>query len=95
MKPELAKIPRTEALGKGPIGEFYRAIKGEIEAPGSSFEYAAPLTEVVLLGAMAQRSGRTIEWDAEAMKVKGEPQMDAWIKEPTREGWAYGERLWA
>ena len=95
MKPELAKIPRTEALGKGPIGEFYRAIKGEIEAPGSSFEYAAPLTEVVLLGAMAQRSGRTIEWDAEAMNVKGEPQMDAWIKEPTREGWAYGERLWA
>lgn len=94
MKPELAKIDRLPALGKGPIDEFYRAIKGEIEAPGSNFEYAAPLTEVVLLGALAQRSGRTIEWDAEAMKVKGEPEMDAWIKEPARPGWAYGESLW-
>ncbi len=95
MKPELAKIDRLEPLGKGPIDEFYRAIKGEIEAPGSNFDYAAPLTEVVLLGALAQRSGKTIEWDAENMQVKGQPEFDAWIKEPVRAGWSYGDSLWA
>ena len=94
MKPELAQVERLTPLGKGPIDEFYRAIKGEIDAPGSPFDYAAPLTEVVLLGALAQRTGRTIEWDAENMKVKGQPELDALIKEPTRQGWAYGENLW-
>ena len=94
MKAELKKIDRTEPLGKGPIDEFYRAIKGEIPAPGSSFDYAAKLTEVVLLGALAQRTGRTIEWDAETMTVKGQPELAALIKEPTREGWSYGEDLW-
>ena len=44
---------------------------------------------MVLLGAMAQRSGKTIEWDAENMKVKGQPELDAWIKEPVRKGWEY------
>ncbi len=92
VKPELKKIDRLPSLGKGPIEEWYNAIKGG-PAPGSNFDYAVPLTEVVLLGALAQRSGKTIEWDAENMKVKGQPELDAWIKEPTREGWEYGENI--
>ena len=71
-----------------------RAIKGEIKEPGSNFDYAVPLTEVVLLGAMAQRTGKTIEWDAENMSVKGQPELASLIKEPTRGGWSYGEGLW-
>jgi predicted dehydrogenase len=93
-KKDLREIERLPSLGNGPIDEFYRAIKGEIKAPGSPFDYAAPLTEVVLLGALAQRTGRTIEWDAENMQVTGQPELDALIKEPVREGWAYGEDLW-
>lgn len=92
IKPELAKIDRLPKAVGGPIEEFYAAIKGG-PPPGSSFDYAAPLTEMVLLGALAQRSGKTIEWDAEQMKVKGQPEFDAWIKEPVREGWSYGESL--
>ena len=91
-KGELAKIERLPSLGNGPIDEWFKAIKGG-PAPGSTFEYASRLTEVVLLGAMAQRSGKTIEWDAENMKVKGQPEFDAWIKEPAREGWRFGEDL--
>ncbi|MCB1096377.1 MAG: hypothetical protein KDN22_12445 [Verrucomicrobiae bacterium] len=41
----------------------------------------------------AQRTGKTTEWDAEAMKIKGHPELDSLIKEPARDGWAYGENL--
>jgi len=92
MKPELAKIKRLPKAVGGPIEEWVHAIKGG-PAPGSNFDYAVPLTEVVLLGALAQRSGKTIEWDPENMKVKGQPEFDAWIKEPVRKGWEFGEKL--
>ena len=92
-KDDLRRIPRRPAVGDGPIEEWLRAIKGDGPAPGSSFDYAAPLTEVVLLGVIAQRTGRTIEWDAEAMNVKGQPDLDPLVKEPPREGWRYGESL--
>ncbi len=93
LKPELTKIARLPDVGNGPIEEWTRAIKGEGPMPGSNFEYAAPLTEMVLLGALAQRIGKAIEWDAEAMRVKGMPELDALIREPAREGWRYGETL--
>ena len=93
VKDDLRRIPRRTAVGDGPIEEWLRAIKGDGPAPGSSFDYAAPLTEVVLLGVIAQRTGRTIEWDAEAMKVKGQPDLDPLVREPAREGWRYGENL--
>lgn len=92
-KDDLRRIPRRPPVGDGPIEEWLRAIKGDGPAPGSSFDYAAPLTEVVLLGVIAKRTGRTIEWDAEAMKVKGQPDLDALVREPAREGWQYGENL--
>lgn len=88
LRPELSKIERLPSAVGGPIEEWLEAIKGNGEA-GSNFDYAAPLTEMVLLGAIAQRSGKGIEWDAENMKVKGQPELDAWIKEPVREGWEY------
>jgi predicted dehydrogenase len=92
-KPSLAKIDRLPGVGKGPIEEMFHAIKGEGKAPGSNFEYAAPLTEVVLLGALAQRTGISFEWDAKNMKVKGHPELDSLIKEPVRKGWEIGEGL--
>ena len=93
MKGDLNKIEKIPSVGNGPIEEWFRGITGEGKMPGSNFDYAARLTEVVLLGAMAQRTGKTIEWDAENMKVKGQPELDVLIKEPVREGWAFGENL--
>jgi len=93
IKGELNKIEKLPEAGGGPVEEFFGDIKDVGPACGSSFDYACPLTEVVLLGALAQRTGKTIEWDAENMKVKGHPEMDVLIKEPVREGWAFGEDL--
>jgi predicted dehydrogenase len=92
LREELADIEPLPSGGRGPIEEWFTAIKGG-PAPGSPFDYAAPLTEMVLLGALAQRSGNTIEWDDVNMKVKGQPELDSWIKEPVRDGWKYGEPI--
>jgi predicted dehydrogenase len=84
-------IPRVEG---GPFREWIRGIKGG-PTPGSNFDVSAKLTEIVLLGALAIRSGHTIEWDAEKMEAKGRPELAACIKEEARPGWEYGEDLWA
>lgn len=56
---------------------------------GSSFEaHAGPLTEVVLLGNLAVRSGAAIEWDAERMRVTNVPEANAFLDEEYREGWS-------
>ncbi|MEP4079293.1 Gfo/Idh/MocA family protein [Haloferula sp.] len=89
----LSEIERM-AKTPGPIEQWVAAIKGEGPMPGSSFDYAAKLTEMVLLGAMAQRTGKTIEWDPVKMQVKGHPEFASLIKEPTLKGWEYGENLW-
>lgn len=54
---------------------------------GSPFAYASAFTETVLLGNLAHRLGGRIEWDSEAMKVKGRPEADVLIAPPFRAGW--------
>ena len=83
-------LPRVEG---GPIQELFDAIKGGPK-PGSNFDYASPLTEVVLLGGIAIRTGKRIEWDAENMRISNHPGMERYIKEPVQPGWNYGENLW-
>lgn len=57
---------------------------GETSCP---FSYAGPLTETVLLGNVAYRSQAEILWDSQAMKAKGVPQADRFIRRPYRKGW--------
>ncbi len=94
MKSTLREIPRLPSTKGGPIEQWMRVIKGDEKECGSSFDYAAPLTEMVLLGAVAQRIGKTIEYDPENMKITNVPGLDHLIKEPVRDGWSYGEKLW-
>ena len=92
-KAELDRIDPLPPVEGGPIEEWMRAIKGEGPLPSSNFDYAAPLTEMVLLGALSQRTGKTIHWDAANMRVTGQPELDALIDEPSRDGWDYGRNL--
>lgn len=77
----------------GPFREWMRAIKGEGPEPGSNFTYSAKLTEIILLGVLAQRFNTRIEWDAASARITNRPELNAYIKEPVREGWSYGETL--
>jgi predicted dehydrogenase len=80
--------PSTIPLVKGgPLVEWINAIRGEGPAPGSNFEYSVPLTEVILLGALAMRTGKKIEWDAAAGKARNDPALAPFVDIQAREGW--------
>jgi predicted dehydrogenase len=68
--------------------EWVQAIKaGKPELAYSNFDYAAMLTEAILLGNVAMRVGKKIEWDAENLKAKNCKEADQYIKLKYREGW--------
>ena len=75
-----------------PQKEWIEAIKNNT-LPGSNFDYAADLSELALVGVLAQRFASTINYDAENMKITNRPDIDAYIKEPVRKGWSYGEDI--
>ena len=64
------------------------ACKGQGEAT-CPFSYAAPLTEVMLLGLVALRTGQgfKIEYDADNMRVTNSKQANAYLKREYRNGW--------
>ncbi len=65
--PELS-IPRSP----GHYLEWIRACKGG-PAALSNFDYAVPLTEMVLLGNIALRTGKTIRYDAKNAQAIDSP----------------------
>ncbi len=87
--------PKTlkRILEEKPVQEWIAAIKNDT-LPGSNFDYASSLVEMAQVGILAQRFGGKIEYDATNMKAIGRPELDEYIKEPPREGWSYGEKLY-
>jgi predicted dehydrogenase len=84
-------IPRVKG---GPFREWLRAIKGEGPLPGSNFDYSARLTEMALVGVMAQRTNEDIEWDGANMRVTNHRDFDRYVREPARRGWDFGDEVW-
>jgi len=52
-----------------------------------NFDYSGGLTESVLLGVVAYKVGKPLEWDAATLKCKGVPEADALITKEYRKGW--------
>jgi len=80
--PPAATLP----ISPGHYEEWIAACKGG-PAALSNFDYAAVLTETVLLGNIALRLGRRIEWDAANMKVANVPEADKFLRKEYRPGW--------
>jgi predicted dehydrogenase len=53
-----------------------------------NFEYGAALTETVLLGNVAYRTGKKLEWDATNLRVKNAPEAMQFIQHQYRSGWS-------
>jgi predicted dehydrogenase len=51
------------------------------------FGYSGPLTEAALLGNVAFRTGKRIEWDSAHLNAKGCPEAEEFIQHQYREGW--------
>ena len=81
-QPPAKTLPRS----KGHIRDWLDACKGGSPA-SSNFEYGAKLTEMVLLGNVALRTGQKLRWDAPNMKATNAPEADPFIKEQYRKGW--------
>ncbi|HLJ94228.1 MAG TPA: Gfo/Idh/MocA family oxidoreductase [Gemmataceae bacterium] len=79
-------LPRNGKDDPGQKAEWVAAIKGGPPAL-SNFNYAALLTETILLGNVAMRVGKKLEWDGPSMRVKNAPEAEKYIKPEFRQGW--------
>ncbi|MDX1964305.1 MAG: Gfo/Idh/MocA family oxidoreductase [Pirellulales bacterium] len=52
-----------------------------------NFDYSGALTEAVLLGNVAYRSGVELEWDAAKLTATNHPEAERFIKKQYRKGW--------
>ena len=86
------KTPETLPInGKGDQGmknEWVEAIKaGKPEIAYSNFDIASLLTEAFLLGNVAIKTGKTLEWDGPGLKITNVPEANALIQTEYRRGW--------
>ncbi|HLY10190.1 MAG TPA: Gfo/Idh/MocA family oxidoreductase [Planctomycetota bacterium] len=76
----------TIAKSLGHHQEWIEAIRGG-KASLCAFDYSGPLAETVLLGNVAYRTGRKLDWDAVSLKAKNCPEADRFLRRDYRKGW--------
>lgn len=84
---EFASVPISLPRVKSEDFEWVESCRGGAKAL-SSFDYAGPFTETVVLGTLAVRLGKKIEWDAKNMRATNAPEADALIRTEYRKGWS-------
>jgi hypothetical protein len=62
------------------------AFKNKTQSPGS-FLYAGPVTETILLGGVALRTGKRVEYDTDTMKITNVPDANKFLVREYRKGW--------
>ena len=78
---KLARIPNEEHEMN-----WVDAAKGKTQTT-SPFEYAAKLTEVMLLGVVALKAGKKILYDSANMQVTNVPEANHYLSRQYRQGW--------
>ncbi len=90
MDPAFQAVPKSVArITTSHEQNWSDACKGKGTA-SSPFEYAAPLTEVMLLGLVALRTGqgKKVFYDGDAMRVTNAPEANALLTREYRSGWS-------
>ncbi len=86
-KPERT-LPRNGRGDTGMKEEWARAIKeNKPEIAYSNFDFAAMLTETILLGNVAMRAGTKLEWDGPNLKFTNAPDANKLLRTEYRSGW--------
>lgn len=69
-------------------GEMHwiKAFKTKTQSPGS-FLYAGPVTETILLGGVALRAKRKLEYDSATMKITNNEDANKYLYREYRKGW--------
>lgn len=81
-----APAKQTEAVNEDSNSVWINAFKNNTQSPGS-FIYATPVTETILLGAVALRAGKKVEYDSANMKITNLPEADKYLVREYRKGW--------
>ena len=90
VKTPAQRLPR--APGNSNYREWVEACRAnKPELCMSNFGYAGPLTETVVLGCVAMRAGKRIEWDGPKMKITNDEKANAFLKREYRQPW---QNLW-
>ena len=84
---EYGRPPKVLPRSPGHYREWIEACKGGKPAGSNFVDHAAQLAEVVLLGNIAIRTRKRLEWDPVNMRFPNAPEADAFISPPYREGW--------
>lgn len=87
---EFKRPAKTIPDSTGHYQEWIDACKGIAPPPGDlkkGFEYAGPFTEMVLLGNLAVKTGKKIEYDSKEGKVTNVPEANEFTHRTYRQGW--------
>jgi Oxidoreductase family, NAD-binding Rossmann fold/Oxidoreductase family, C-terminal alpha/beta domain len=81
-------VPQTIPRSPGHDQEWFAMMKGGPESY-SNFDNAAYLTEIILLGCVALRSGvgHRLDWDGPNMRATNAPEAARFVKRQNRKGW--------
>ncbi|MGA2616128.1 MAG: Gfo/Idh/MocA family oxidoreductase [Thermoguttaceae bacterium] len=83
---QVGKVPWT-VEGYGDHLESWLKACREGTPTASNFGFAAAVTEVALLGSIALRHGRKLQWDGRDMRFPNEPEADKYLRVELRKGW--------
>jgi hypothetical protein len=82
---EMPDVPNAPSIAD----DFLRACREGSRETAASFAYGARLTEMSLLGNLAQHAGpnQPVQWDGKEMRVTNLTELNAWINRPYRKSW--------
>ena len=85
---EFSSVPKTLRRYGGMYEEWIAGIReSDPDRPSCPFSYAGPLTEAYLLGNIALKLDRTIEYDAKAMRITNCEEANQYLRRDYRKGW--------
>jgi hypothetical protein len=79
--------PKTLERRSGIYGEWFEAVTGGEKPSEDWADCAVPLSELVLLGCVAVRTGGHLKWDGPNMRFTNSDEANALIKPDYQNGW--------
>jgi predicted dehydrogenase len=83
---DFVRPPKTLPRSIGHYREWLLAAKGGKPA-ACNFELGTRLTEIALLGTLAARTARYLEWDSERLTITNDREANLLVNPPYRAGW--------
>jgi hypothetical protein len=77
-------VPESERQDRNDV--WVSSFKNKTQSPGS-FIYTGPVTETILLGAVALRAGKRVDYNSSEMKITNIPEANKYLVREYRKGW--------